>query len=205
MSKIFVLYGINGVGKDAIAAALQRENSEIVIVTVSRLVMYHLGIIRDFSYNLSINESAYRELEKTSSERKEEVSNTLCFETIASLSENGKIVLCLSHLAISKRYGKNNWTCKPSSPSKWINSANGLIHVTADPEDVLIWRKNDKRERVNCIKEIQEQQITTTNEWEKIINNTQVPYITVLNKNHQKRKAVRAIERFIFQNSRKED
>ena len=60
---ITTLFGINGVGKDTIAENLRKKNPEITVSSVSRMLMYILGISKTYDVREKVTEEQYKILE----------------------------------------------------------------------------------------------------------------------------------------------
>ena len=51
---LYTIFGINGIGKDTIAEELRKKNQEIEVTSMSRLLMFILGISK--TYDVEYNE-----------------------------------------------------------------------------------------------------------------------------------------------------
>lgn len=182
---IIFIYGINGAGKDRIAGKISKTDPGFVVVPLSRLLMYHLGLAAGYSPETELTPDAYRKLEETEEERITALSGTLCRETVRGLSDSGKIVLCLNHLALAKFFPDGDGAAlrvSASPVSEWVKKeASGHVFIKAEPEAILAWRKNDSRIRSENLEEIKLQQRIAENQWNKLAKTAAAPAIVIEN------------------------
>ena len=95
---LIIIFGINASGKDSITNILKETNSEIFVTTESRLLMYHLGIIKHFNAAEAVSKEEYKSLENTSQEQILAITNTKYKESLEIFKKSNKITLILSHL-----------------------------------------------------------------------------------------------------------
>lgn len=194
---IIAIYGINGVGKDRIAKEIQKEKSNVLIVSQSRLLMYHLGIVKKFISNVELKSGAYKKLEAIEEKRIKILSENLCRKTIVELSASGRIVLYLSHLEIVKFF-QGQYVCFPSEPTEWIRKeAARVVLIDANSKDILNWRNRGVRERPSSLAEIILQKKVVMNEWKKLIKDINIPYIVIQNRPQCIEKAAKSLIKFI--------
>jgi len=194
---IIVIYGINGVGKDRIAKKISKTNSKILVVSQSKLLMYHLGITNGFTSDTKAEPSAYKKLESIKEKRITRLGETVCRKTLLDLSASGKIVLYLSHLAVAKFFQKKD-DRSASKPVGWVKKeADGLIFIRADLKDILVWRKKDERKRTENLTEINLQQQTAEKQWRELVKKTSVPHIVIQNRPLRMRETVKILTEFI--------
>jgi len=194
---IVTIYGINGVGKDAIAKEFSKSKPNCIVVSQSRLLMYHLGLATDFTPEAELKPDAYERLEAIEEKTIHMLGNTLCRDTVLELSASGKTVLCLSHFVVAKFFfGK--YIYNSSIPSDWVKEkSDGLVFIEANPKDILIWRKGDNRKRSCSLEEIVLQQKKEKYYWKNLINDTRISNIVIQNYTCQMQEAAGHLKNFI--------
>src|SRR5690606_33381552 len=101
------IYGINGVGKDTVAAELQkRQPRGLVITSMSRLSMYLLDITDNFDAQRSVTNDQYKKLETVPQEDMVALEEGPYREFVGELADGGDRVLMLSHLVFALHLGK---------------------------------------------------------------------------------------------------
>ncbi len=194
---IIVVYGVNGVGKDEIFKKISNLDSRFIVVSYSRLLMFHLGLIANYDLSTKLDDDIYRKLEVIKEEKIRELENTLCFNTLLKLSKSGKIIICLSHLIIS-RFIDNKYYYSISTNQGWIKKiASGLILIKANPDNILNWRKNNQRMRSEHLFEINLEQKNTVIQWKKIVISANIPNIIIENEHDKLDKVVEKVLNFI--------
>lgn len=199
---LIVFYGINGVGKDRIAKEILKTNKDFLVISQSRLLMYHLGIVKSFISKTELKQSTYQTLETIKEKEIKNLSETLCRKTILDLSNSGKMVFYLSHLNVVKFF-QNKYKCSPSKPTKWIKKeADALIFINANSSDIFTWRKNskDKRNRQGSLANINLQKKIAKEEWQKLIKNIHIPHIVIQNRSKNIKKESNILLEFIKKN-----
>ena len=70
------IFGINGVGKDTIAEQIRKNNPNVRVTSMSRLLMYILGITSNFDVRKKVGEKEYGMLEAVPQSRMIEIENS---------------------------------------------------------------------------------------------------------------------------------
>ncbi len=192
---IVILYGINGVGKDTIAEELSLPNK--VIVSRSRLLMYHLGLADGFTSDVRTEKGAYQALERIPEERVQKIRNTDCRKSVVRISAKGKLVLYLSHLVVVKHLGKGVRYVTPEI-SRWVKKeADKFAFIKAPPRNILIWRREDERRRPTELEQITKHQKKSLQRYQELMREVSKPFTIIDNRTGGLQNAVSSLEEFI--------
>lgn len=182
--KIFV-GGINGAGKTTICDLAAKELG-IKHIKGSSLIMDYLGFPGD-----------YEKLRAQSPEQ-QKVAWDMCAETI--LTNKDSFLLDRHYLSLNK--GKINLRV-----GDWINKFDALILITAPIDDILgrIEKDLEKRDRAlfskneeeNEIKNLEEHQKSTREEFYRIVESSQKPAIEIINADGKGKEAVSGLVEFL--------
>ncbi len=197
---IFVIYGINGVGKDSIVDLLLKEDEKFVVVSQSRLLMYHLGFVERFTVKSKSVNDGYEKLESISEKRINVIRNEACYNSVLELSNSGKIVLYLSHLTVARFFQEEVSYTVPEIPI-WVKTkVDGLVLISADKKDIANWRRKDLRKRSNSLIEVCQQQRKEEKEWLNLIGSVNIPCVVIKNEPDKMEKATEKLKKFIWMN-----
>lgn len=167
---IITLYGINGVGKDTIANSVRNSESNLKVSSMSRMLMYILGITSTYDVNEEVNEKQYQQLESMSQTKMIEIEQTDYKRLLCDISESKQNLLFLSHLITALRHGdKINYLVNRKTPDWFVDINSALVQLVAPVEVICERRTNDKtRKRVVDPIEVSYHQQLCTEEWERI-------------------------------------
>ena len=207
MGRLILLYGINGVGKDTIALELSKQYKNTIIVSDQRILMYYLGLLKNYKNNIKINTEKYKALESTPRETLKKIYKTKFLETIEKIRKEYEIVFLISHLVISLHINKN----KPKyldteiineKLSELLFCANSIVYIKSKPEEILERRIKDRkftgRNRPIDLKDIKHHQKLNDKKWKELLNHVpQNKTVTVLNHNNNLNEAITQSQAFI--------
>lgn len=207
MGRLILLYGINGVGKDTIALELSKQYKNTIIVSDQRILMYYLGLLKNYKSNIKINTEKYKALESTPRETLKKIYKTKFLETIEKIRKEYEIVFLISHLVISLHINKN----KPKyldteiineKLSELLFCANSIVYIKSKPEEILERRIKDRkftgRNRPIDLKDIKHHQKLNDKKWKELLNHVpQNKTVTVLNHNNNLNEAITQSQAFI--------
>lgn len=170
------LYGINGVGKDTIAAEVKRAYADdITITSMSRLCMFLLGITESLDSQEPVDTTAYRKLESVPQSEMRQLEDGPCKEYIQTISENSQRVLMLSHLVFALHIDLCNVTYLTDRriPDWYIQANNAVVQLKAPAETILARRFKDAfldnaRERPTALDQILDHQALCDEEWQRL-------------------------------------
>lgn len=156
----FLLYGIDGVGKDAIAKGFPG-----LVVSNSRLIMYSAGIISSLHEKPRLEH--YQAFEGFSPDEILTVRETRCREFVAGYDN----VLLLDHLAVCYYIG-DSIEYREGILTSWEQEADGFILLRATPEEVAERRRKDVaiKSRVQEFSEIKRQNELSFRFWQKLVD-----------------------------------
>ena len=163
-------FGINGVGKDTVANSLRTNNPDLLVTSISRMLMYILGITKTYDVNEKVCEEQYKMLESVPQEKMIKIENTDYKDMLDEIASSKEDLIMLSHLISALRHGdKIQYLTDRTTPDWYIKLNQALIQLVAPSEIVSYRRKNDvNRKRETSIEEIEYHQSLCTNEWERI-------------------------------------
>ena len=167
---IMTIFGINGVGKDTVANSLRTNNPDLLVTSISRMLMYILGITKTYDVNEKVCEEQYKMLESVPQEKMIKIENTDYKDMLDEIASSKEDLIMLSHLISALRHGdKIQYLTDRTTPDWYIKLNQALIQLVAPSEIVSYRRKNDvNRKRETSIEEIEYHQSLCTNEWERI-------------------------------------
>ena len=167
---ITTIFGINGVGKDTVANSLRTNNPDLLVTSISRMLMYILGITKTYDVNEKVCEEQYKMLESVPQEKMIKSENTDYKDMLDEIASSKEDLIMLSHLISALRHGdKIQYLTDRTTPDWYVKLNQALIQLVAPSDIVSYRRKNDvNRKRETSIKEIEYHQSLCTNEWERI-------------------------------------
>ena len=167
---LMTIFGINGVGKDAVANSLKAKNRDLAVTSISRMLMYILDITKTYDVNEKVLEDQYRMLESVPQERMIEIENTDYKRILNEIANSEENVIMLSHLISALRHGdKIQYLTDRLTPQWYVELNRALIQLVAPADIISERRRNDVlRKRETSISEIEHHQMLCTNEWERI-------------------------------------
>lgn len=167
---LITIYGINGVGKDTVANSLRGKNPDLSVSSISRMLMYILGITKTYDVNEKVCEEQYKLLESVPQEKMIEIENTDYKKLLYEISNSKENLIILSHLISALRHGdKIQYLTDRLTPSWYVELNQALIQLVAPTDIVSERRKNDLlRKRDVNTNEIEYHQLLCTKEWERI-------------------------------------
>ena len=167
---ITTIFGINGVGKDTVANSLRTNNPDLLVTSISRMLMYILGITKTYDVNEKVCEEQYKMLESVPQEKMIKIENTDYKDMLDEIASSKEDLIMLSHLISALRHGdKIQYLTDRTTPDWYVKLNQALIQLVAPSEIVSYRRKNDvNRKRETSIEEIEYHQSLCTNEWERI-------------------------------------
>ena len=167
---ITTIFGINGVGKDTVANSLRTNIPDLLVTSISRMLMYILGITKTYDVNEKVCEEQYKMLESVPQEKMIKIENTDYKDMLDEIASSKEDLIMLSHLISALRHGdKIQYLTDRTTPDWYIKLNQALIQLVAPSEIVSYRRKNDvNRKRETSIEEIEYHQSLCTNEWERI-------------------------------------
>lgn len=167
---ITTIFGINGVGKDTVANSLRTNNPDLLVTSISRMLMYILGITKTYDVNEKVCEEQYKMLESVPQEKMIKIENTDYKDMLDEIASSKEDLIMLSHLISALRHGdKIQYLTDRTTPNWYVKLNQALIQLVAPSDIVSYRRKNDiNRKRDTSIEEIEYHQSLCTNEWERI-------------------------------------
>ena len=99
---ITILFGVNGVGKDALAAEVQRADPSLAIISGSRVLMKALGMDVQITADFPVPFSYYQRLDALDLKTANAIYEDQFAEIIRDCKRTGPNALLLSHLSILK-------------------------------------------------------------------------------------------------------
>lgn len=167
---ITTIFGINGVGKDTVANSLRTNNPDLLVTSISRMLMYILGITKTYDVNENVCEEQYKMLESVPQEKMIKIENTDYKDMLDEIASSKEDLIMLSHLISALRHGdKIQYLTDRTTPDWYVKLNQALIQLVAPSDIVSYRRKNDiNRKRETSIEEIEYHQSLCTNEWERI-------------------------------------
>lgn len=198
---LYTIFGINGIGKDTIAEKIRQKHQDIEVTSMSRLLMFMLGISKSYDVREKINEEQYKALEQTPQCTIRKIEENEYRRLLEELAKSDKDVIFLSHLITALRLGnKVEFLEDRKTPDWFVDINDKLIQLVAPAQIVAKRRQKDKtRRRCYEIDEIIKHQELCTKEWERI---KRKDYYTAKKmsvvENIDLNQAVRGVENIIF-------
>ena len=167
---LITIYGINGVGKDTVANSLRDKNTELSVSSISRLLMYILGITKTYDINEKVCEEHYKILESIPQEKMIQIEETDYKKLLYELSNSKDSLIILSHLISALRHGDQvQYLTNRITPDWYVELNKSLIQLVAPTKIISERRKSDLlRKRDVNLSEIDYHQKLCTEEWERI-------------------------------------
>lgn len=167
---LITIYGINGVGKDTVANSLRGRNNELSVTSISRILMYILGITKTYDVNEKVYEDQYKILESIPQEKMIKIENTDYKKLLYEIANSKENLIILSHLISALRHGdKIQYLTDRITPDWYVKLNKALIQLVAPTDIISERRKNDIfRKRDVSVNEIEYHQLLCTKEWERI-------------------------------------
>lgn len=185
-----IMFGINASGKDTIAKEIKKRNGVIQITSESRILMYQLGYISDFSSETAVDISAYKKLENTPQNKIIEITKTTYREKLESFRSSEVQHFLLSHLVFVLTVDKDKpvYLDDREVPEWYREVGHKFIQIVCEPEEIFRRRQKDKndgtrnRGNINSFEEINKHQSLCDVKWEKFTRGLpQNTYITIVN------------------------
>lgn len=197
---LYTIFGINGIGKDTIAEELRNKNPEIEVTSMSRLLMFIIGISKTYDVREKISERQYKTLENIPQSKMIDIENNEYRELIEKISKSDKDVIILAHLISALRLGKEIKFLEDRKTPEWFVDMNKkLIQLTAPPQLISERRQKDQRRiRTYEVDEIVKHQRLCDKEWERIREKDSYSRKMFIVENIELNKAVKDIEEIIF-------
>ncbi len=144
---INIFFGINASGKDTIAKEIKRINSKVDIISDSRILMYLLKYIDDFSSEIIIKEDVYKKLENTSQEKIRKIIKTEYRDLLDEFKKSKKTYLLLSHLIFVLTIDKEKpvYLSNDDLLNFYKEFGCKFIQIVSDPKEILRRRNKDKK------------------------------------------------------------
>ena len=99
------IFGVNGVGKDSVAEGLRKRHPEVRITSMSRILMYALGISKTCDIRERISEEQYKLLENTPQSIIANIENNQYRHLLERMANSDENVIFLAHLVSALRLG----------------------------------------------------------------------------------------------------
>lgn len=167
---INTIFGINGVGKDAVAECLKSTNQDIVVTSMSRLSMFLLGISSSWDAEEEVSEHQYRQLEETPQSKMIDLENNEYRNELEKIANSDQEVIMLSHLVSALRHSdKVRYLTERKTANWFVDLNSNLVELVAPPDMIVNRRKKDlNRDRTTDLKQIIEHQELCDAEWNRI-------------------------------------
>lgn len=167
---LYTIFGINGVGKDTVANELKKNNPNIKVTSMSRILMYILGITTTYDTFEKINDEQYRILENTPQNIMIDIENNQYRKLLEKMAESEEDIIFLTHLVSALRLQGETRYLKDRLTPKWFIELNKELIQLVAPADVISERRerDSKRKREIDINQILEHQELCSKEWERI-------------------------------------
>lgn len=167
---LYTIFGINGIGKDTVAEEIRKKRQNIEVTSLSRLLMFILGISKAYDVREKIDEEQYKALEETPQSTMRSIEDNEYRQLLEKLAKGDKDVIFLSHLITALRLGnKVEFLEDRKTPDWFVDINDKLIQLVAPAQIVAERRQKDKtRRRCYEIDEIIKHQELCTKEWERI-------------------------------------
>lgn len=167
---LITIFGINGVGKDTIANQLKKKRPNIKITSMSRILMYILGITNTFETAEKVTEEQYKQLESIPQERMKQIEENEYKDLLTMLSKKNEETILLTHLVSALRLGEKTIYLEDRLTPDWlVENSNTLIQLVVPPQILSERRQNDgSRKRDTNVEEIEKHQKMCLREWGRI-------------------------------------
>ena len=167
---LITIFGINGVGKDTVANKLKEKRPNICITSMSRILMYILGISNTYETSEIVTEEQYKKLESIPQDVMKKIEENEYRELLTQISQEDKQTLLLSHLVSALRLGEQIVYLDNRLTPDWLVKQSDLLVQLAVPAPILSERrsKDTSRKRDTNIYEIEKHQKLCFKEWNRI-------------------------------------
>lgn len=167
---LITVFGINGVGKDTVANQLKSRKTNIKITSMSRLLMYILGITQSYETSEKVTEEQYKQLESVPQERMKQIENAQYRELITKISKENDTTILLSHLISALRFGEKTVYLEDRLTPDWlVKNSDALVQLVVPPQILSERRgKDGSRKRDTNIEEIEKHQKMCFKEWKRL-------------------------------------
>lgn len=202
---LYTIFGINGIGKDTVAKEIRKKTQDIEVTSMSRLLMFILGISKSYDVQEKINEEQYKALEKMPQSTMRFIEDNEYRQLLERLAKEDKDVIFLSHLITALRLGNKVEFLEDRKTPDWFVDINDKLIQLVAPAQMVAERKQRDKTRRRCyeIDEIIKHQELCTKEWERI---KKKDYCTArkmsIVENIDLNQAVREVENIIFTRSK---
>lgn len=189
---LITIFGINASGKDAIAKRLKLNNPKVTITSESRLLMYLLGITKQYGADYPVSKEEYKALENTPQTEILSITNNEYRGILEKFRDSNDITILLSHLVFMLHIDKEEPVFLTEKNPPFPELSNLLIQIKSDPDDILKRRITDHesgvRERYHSAMEtITKHQLLCDQKWELITSNRNTAtYLVVTNNDLEK-------------------
>ena len=147
---LYTIFGINGIGKDTVAKEIRKKTQDIEVTSLSRLLMFILGISKSYDVQEKINEEQYKALEKMPQSTMRFIEDNEYRQLLERLAKEDKDVIFLSHLITALRLGnKVEFLEDRKTPDWFVDINDKLIQLVAPAQMVAERRQRDKT-RTRC-------------------------------------------------------
>lgn len=169
---IVTIYGVKGVGKDTVAQRLHDRNPTLILSSESRVMMYVLGIARDFRSEFTPSRDQYKTLEDVLQAGEFNLEDKRYEAFIGELAAAKNDVLITSHLVYLLHLGQEtSYRTDIETPEWYIKTGRAFIQLVA-PSSAILQRRlvdYDLRQRpVSGIEEIEHHQSLCDVKWERL-------------------------------------
>lgn len=171
-----IMFGINASGKDSVVRELKNRDNKIESTSESRLLMYHLGYVENYSLEQPVSRDIYKQLENTPQERIVEITNSSYRKTLEEFRDSKIEYFLLSHLVTALTIDKNPVYLEKDVPFWYRDTGSKFIQIVCDPEEILRRRLKDKnggtrdRGNLDILDEIVHHQNLCDEKWQKLTN-----------------------------------
>lgn len=167
---LITIFGINGVGKDTVANQLKSKKPDIKITSMSRILMYILGITDSYETSDKITEEQYKKLENIPQEEMKQIEKKEYKELLIRLSEKEEDTILLTHLVSALRLGEETVYLKDRLTPSWLVENSDVLIQLVVPTQILSERreKDTSRKRDVNVEEIEKHQKLCFKEWKRL-------------------------------------
>lgn len=171
---LYLVYGINAAGKDAIAKEVVARYKDSLITSESRILMYHLGLVDSIDATIKVDREIYKKLENAKREDIQRIYKEEYPQTMAKAVKDYDLVILLSHLVFALYIDKEEakYVTDVEIPKWLVELSEGMVQLVADPEEIFSRRMkdviNEKRDRIVQMKQIKQHQALCDKKWNDI-------------------------------------
>lgn len=201
---LYLVYGINAAGKDAIAKEVVARYKNSLITSESRILMYHLGLVDSIDATIKVDREIYKKLENAKREDIQRIYKDEYPKTMEKAVKDHDLVMLLSHLVFALYIDKDEvkYVTDVEIPKWLVELSDGMVQLVADPEEIFSRRMkdiiNEKRERIVQIKQIKQHQELCDKKWNDIGSVYQNKKMKIVeNHNNKMQLAIEEVTNFI--------